>query len=350
MIDKRSDYRKVSIPVEMKIDGGIMPLRLSKSQLRGEDICFLTEFRNRFIEATSAVESERNLITPIDKRIVGQRFKDVIKTIRDNLDSGTGVSGRAIKPEATWEQLYSYNDSYEQEIIPLMINPNGKVLREQLQSNDADYDVGHPVEYQPILNLFEDVKLLKRFQCRFYQDYDWGNIVDYNSTVKGNPSYAPSSRAPRFPVVYQLRTSSYFEDSEIKWSSRIMIANQSYFSFTVDRNRMRNLHNSAMVFLSFTVSKSFYTDEYGASRSIYKYYTCPIVCEKKDDSSYEIPTEILLARLQTILEENNLAVSQNQHPEGHSQDGTRGIFAATVNVSSDGWGVFRMNNDLDYED
>ena len=92
-----ADYRWVTIPVDMIINGGIMPLRSDENKviLRGEDVCFLMEA----LREIYSVVNNSNATMTMDKRILGERYRTVINGFRGFAQRASTSAGKPLKGE-----------------------------------------------------------------------------------------------------------------------------------------------------------------------------------------------------------------------------------------------------------
>ena len=93
MINDRTDYRWVTIPDDMLINGEIMPLRQNKGSIRGEDVCFLLEAMSEIYK----VVNNANTSNVMDKRILSERYRRVINQFRTWSQVSPRQAGKPVK-------------------------------------------------------------------------------------------------------------------------------------------------------------------------------------------------------------------------------------------------------------
>lgn len=159
MISSRTDYDFVTIPLSIKINGEIMPLRANKNELRGEDPSFLLE-----------AEAERRVIwnggtttkSTMTREIEGARLQRIARQLREDV-----TGGRYIKPWPTGPVYDIDND--------LATSLNLKYSEADLASSPDDFSRGHPLVQEDVMKMFKDTGLLRN--CNLYST--WNN-ADYN--------------------------------------------------------------------------------------------------------------------------------------------------------------------------
>lgn len=159
MISDRADYDFVDIPDTIRINGEIMPLRLNKHELRGEDPSFLLE-----------AEAERRVIwnggtvpkTTMTHEIRGDRLQGIARQLREDV-----TEGRYIPP---WPAGPLYDIDGD-----LVTSLGLKYSETDLVSSPDDFKSGHPLVQEDVEKLFTDTGLLRI--CNLYQT--WLN-AEYN--------------------------------------------------------------------------------------------------------------------------------------------------------------------------
>ncbi len=160
MISDRSEYDFVDIPDAIKINGEIMPLRLNKHELRGEDPAFLMEAADerRIIWNGGTVPK-----TTMTREIRGDRLQGIARQLREDV-----TEGRYIRPWPTGPVYDIDND--------LATSLNLRYSETDLVSSPDDFTRGHPLVQEDVAKLFVDTGLLRN--CNLYQT--WNN-ANYNN-------------------------------------------------------------------------------------------------------------------------------------------------------------------------
>lgn len=179
MINRREDYKFVSVPNELSVDGSVLPVRVSRNDgswkhLKGEDPAFLQEamFERLFCcsnGSTTLLYTEdypsgmnyawsgikQDFYTePPDRHIVGQRIKDTVNA----LHAMRRVYARQIPQTPQHGAWYVENRSSSltlPEILGVSIQQNA------LKSDPSDFDTGSPLSKDSLQNVFDDLQTLR---------------------------------------------------------------------------------------------------------------------------------------------------------------------------------------------
>ena len=157
MIKSRDEYDFVTIPDEIRIDGGIMPARDvagdgSWRQLRGEDPAFLMEGVR---ERKKAVWASTETRVELDRAIRASRLAGVAFDIRKM------ASHRAapyfVKPFEDVAVHGAVDGSFD------TFFQDAKFTADDLASSEDDFAVGAPLRADPVRALFYDMQRLRSF-------------------------------------------------------------------------------------------------------------------------------------------------------------------------------------------
>ena len=153
MIRSRGEYKFVTIPETIRIDGGIMPARDvagdgSWRQLRGEDPAFLMEgVRER--RAALGLTAEK---VGMDRALRASRLAGVARDIRQMAKRGS-LETRFVKPFELNSAVH-YLDSEAK--IPWTF-----VTEDDLVSHYNDFQAGGQLRADPVRKLFRDMQLFR---------------------------------------------------------------------------------------------------------------------------------------------------------------------------------------------
>lgn len=158
MIKSRGEYKFVTIPETIRIDGGIMPARDAAGdgswrQLRGEDPAFLLE---GLAERRAALGLS---VSPaaMDRAMRASRLAGVADGLRAL--ATRAAAPRFVRPESVGEAPVhgadgdGFDDFY----------PDARISAADLVSSAGDFAAGGPLRADPVRALFRDLQLLRSF-------------------------------------------------------------------------------------------------------------------------------------------------------------------------------------------
>ena len=156
MIKSRDKYEFVTIPDEIRIDGGIMPARDvaadgSWKHLRGEDPAFLMEGVQERWRAIGLYYTH----VEMDRALRASRLQGVVYEIR-NMVSRMGAP-YFVKPFEDVTVHGAENSSFD------TFFPDARFQAEYLASSAGDFAMGAPLRADPVRALFYDMQRLRSF-------------------------------------------------------------------------------------------------------------------------------------------------------------------------------------------
>lgn len=367
MLTQRYDYKTITIPYDMQINGKVMPERLNEEEepklLYGEDICWLSERMNRWIMVSGMYGYSYDKNTVIDKRIIGKRYQNIIDWMsRSSQDYGF-LSGKFMNPNTTWDAFYEFRLEDSPGNAPADFNPNCALSSSVFEANRDDFATGQPLKYEPISALFNDFTKWNSVQTQYYTS----GLGNYGYSVDNHDShgYVPSRKQPQQQHVFYLFARDGGEmrksgsgSSEVwywypDWGWKAWYLGDAPTNdalFEVPQNALQFLGDAAIAFIKLIVSVSFHTTQYDRYTGYQKkdsrqwMYFCPIQCEKSDNG-YIIPYSSIRSCTNQIIQRRGLS---NPDPGGYSSDGSKGIYDADISISSEGWGIVSLNDEMDY--
>lgn len=194
MITSRDQYDFVSIPDEIRIDGGIMPARDvandgSWKVLRGEDPAFLREATSERLKFAFSVPVESHSMT---RKVDGSWLREVTSDIKSLFRAGSNSSSFC-KPLPsdlpTWMVSTEYN---LKDVYGLNLSLSDSV------SNENAFDNGSPLKADEIRRMFYDLKTTSQFIAQ--DDSLWNpqlnmgtyQIVEYQKIGSYTPPDPPT--------------------------------------------------------------------------------------------------------------------------------------------------------------
>lgn len=209
MINDRSQYEFVTIPSEIKIDGGIMPARdvaggNAWRLLRGEDPCFLLEGIGERRTAALCSTQGRETFT---KMIEHTRLSGIASSLR-LLCSSNGFCNGVQNPQPIYDAQYG-ND---------FIIDNYGLAKTDFASSASDFATGGALVANNIRKLFYDFKNITHFTSLNRGWYSPVSFSEWETTTShnGDDCYAKLVSAPSVSAIYYVVDSWYSsEDEEI---------------------------------------------------------------------------------------------------------------------------------------
>lgn len=340
MIDDRSKYEFVLVPSDMLINGAIMPVRIDKRQLRGEDICFCLELWRR-MQSLSLVDSY-NFKYAMDKQISGFRIQQIIDWIHQmGLMSGAS-NVKPIQPDARFDSRYVFDLSQSSgSTCPGILAPGNIVTDSDLISNRDNFEPGQPVDSTYIGYLFQDIAKMRRFQMLTFAEYNFGYVYSWRTKTAGDQSYFHDWTNPTWPYLYKFRAESYQSGSQTLWAQKRWTMVGGSFQIPIDRDKMRFIQRSARLFVPFTFVKRWYYNNDFESKNLHKMYVYPIQCSASGNN-FLISSSDVANIVETIKNENNFPESGNINSGSPSADGSSGIWDASISIDTPNWMVCNL--------
>lgn len=173
MIDQKSDYDFVTWPYDgsIQVDGSIMPIRQQSQNttLRGEDVAFLYEVIQR-TRKSSRMTTGGLYMT---KRIDGDPVQDVITELRNFQALGPAYSGKPLYQSASFDQIYEMPNGGSPFKTPAQLNPDAAIYT-GIVSQGGFFANGQPLSRTHMMEVFDDLKLIRRFQTDVTGSDDFG--------------------------------------------------------------------------------------------------------------------------------------------------------------------------------
>lgn len=163
MISSANDYIWVTPGVDIRIDGGIMPVRDVANDgtwkvLRGEDVAFCLEgaYERCGAGAIKGPNYYSKYTRNVDKVIIGSRWRAAVRSLRDAAD-------RAINDVPG----YPMSDSIPEQIpgsatIPMLYG-NLMFDKSKLRSDEVKFNPKMPMRADDVRDVFHDMALLRAF-------------------------------------------------------------------------------------------------------------------------------------------------------------------------------------------
>lgn len=200
MIDSREQYRLVEIPPGMVIDGQILPLRTGTEQrvLRGEDVCFLMEHRNR---ARMAFTDDFNIFDSMDFVLRGSRLQALVDWMQRWTERDDTLGGIPVDSDISFARVYAWDEDQSPTDIPVRLAPGRRLDLGDIASSPASFMSGQAVALQPLVTLFNDFDKFRTFQGRFSQGMNWYTHSGYTE-IRVDPEHVITRRT-NLPNVYR---------------------------------------------------------------------------------------------------------------------------------------------------
>lgn len=262
-----------------------------------------------------------------------------------------GGYGKAIYPSATFEDMYTFEDWVQVQYAPCELEPSAGMSSAGIMSNAEDFDSGKPLKTLPVMMLFGDMKTFKKMQTAFWQPNEYA-VTEWKER-KADPNDFVWQRDIRSPYVFRYRAEEEYVDQSTgyvwRWKMKYAKTMENY-TWEVPAKSIRYMGGDATVFLQVKITKDFYTDkeQYAWNTKTWT-YVFPIQCVKDEPAGgFTVRSEKLLECMDTVRALHGLGDEDTPHPEGHSTDGSAGLFGAAIWLDFNGWGVFGMNSEMDY--
>lgn len=244
MINNRAQYDFVNIPANMIINGEVMPHRNNKDILRGEDACFIVESHK---EREIAVFGSEPPMHQMDFAIRASRLFDAASWYRNYVDIGDDQWSPMALNSNNLSTCYieeSENNKTGTGKPPTAIDKNIILRRNQLKSTPFDFTPNGRVAKQPILDLFDDINLIKKFQTNVPANISnrWAYDLQYNFTRTG--SYEINPRLPPTILNWDI-----FRDSTLVQELK---TGSGQFYIDVGQRRMKYIKN-VKLFVAYSV-------------------------------------------------------------------------------------------------
>lgn len=181
MVTQRKDYRFVDIPKDIKIDGSVMPHRGNKDLLLGEDPSFILEsFAERDYVRYGCYAAPSFKMTKV---IEGARYRTVIDQYKDWVRLPYHADGKPLDPLWGPQSEYSGGSEYSLK-APCELDPDARLTLVGFKGNSNLFNRGRPVERQPIMDVYDDLRLLRHFQV-YIPQYGLLSDTSYSRSVEG---------------------------------------------------------------------------------------------------------------------------------------------------------------------
>lgn len=347
MITAKGQYKTISIDSEIKIDGGIMPRRIKKDQLRGEDICYLAEKMNRLLKLQGIYYTGQT-VGSVDKRIIGSRFQCVIDWLKYSETFPDSSAGKFIVDNASFKP--SYHSDTQSFKAPCELDQDVALVH-SVQSNRDDFNTGKPVKKDPINTLLDDMKPRVKLQGTFYQYGGWKGF-QYLTIANDPGGDIPERRKPSAPYAFSLECEEIYDSKkeEYKWVWKKWTLNNGQSNkYQIDKDIIKYMSPYATLFVQIVTEKSFFTDkDHYYTDTNHNVDIFPVTVFGKQQDGYLLYYADYLSILEQVKTKYRLANTDTPNPAGHSQDGSAGVFRAKIWFNDLAWGVFRLNEEMDY--
>lgn len=305
MINNRTDYRWVTIPDDMLINGEIMPLRQNKGSLRGEDVCFLLEAMSEIYK----VVNNANTSNVMDKRILSERYRRVITQFRTWAQISPTQSGKPVKG-GQWQKYYDLDSSTI--VSPTYMDSSMAVGVEELQADVSAFQTGKPLNQQEVMKIFED-----QMKMRFFQIYTGlqTNLMQnptYN-VVKTGKEEVHEDVAPPYTWNYATKISS--SNGVETYSSEETTLNGGQFLYDPGNAYLKDLNfvKRAIVFVQFFLSVRRYDN---SSLKRFHYNRCYPISAVLQDGKFVIDSKQVVDAVNEFIAQQNFNLNPTNRNNG----------------------------------
>lgn len=163
MISSADDYIWVTPGVDIRIDGGIMPVRDVANDgtwkvLRGEDVAFCLEGAYERCGAGAIIGPDyySKYTRNVDKVIIGSRWRAAVRSLRDAAD-------RAINDVPGYPMSDSIPAQIPESATIPMLYGNLMFDKSKLRSDDSKFNPKMPMRADDVRDVFHDMALLRAF-------------------------------------------------------------------------------------------------------------------------------------------------------------------------------------------
>lgn len=290
MIKSRDEYDFVTIPDEIRIDGGIMPARDvagdgSWRQLRGEDPAFLMEGvreRQRAIglSYTPAV---------MDRALRASRLADIAYAIRKM--ASRRAAPYFVKPFEDVAVHGTEDSSFE------TFFPDAKFTAEDIASSEDDFSVGAPLRADPVRALFYDMQRLRSFISGGPDEtkgtaWEIGKSA-YDEDHRFYPPTSPSNVVYRYEMLMNRQSDGQPEGGSYSMECRL---SKGSFSSSLEDTSAADLVSSCKTYAVFAASYALYKRATSEGRVVESSYSCvPVPCTIADGVASVAAADIMAA-------------------------------------------------------
>ena len=290
MIKSRDKYDFVTIPDEIRIDGGIMPARDvaadgSWKHLRGEDAAFLLE----------GIQERRRAIglsyTPVemDRFLRASRLATVAHDIRQMALSW--VAPYFVKPFEDVAVHGKSDTSFD------TFFPDAKFTAEYLASSADDFAVGAPLRADPVRALFYDMQRLRSF-ISGGPDETNGTAWEieksaYDEDHRFNPPTSPSNVVYRYAMLMNRQNDGQPEGGSYSMECRL---SKGSFSSSLEDTSAADLVSSCKTYAVFFARYELYKRATSEGSVNEASYSCvPVPCTIADGVASVAAADIMAA-------------------------------------------------------
>lgn len=304
MITNRSDYRWVTIPDDMLINGEIMPLRQNKGSLRGEDVCFLMES----LREIYSVVNNSNATLTMDKRILGERYRTVINGFRGFAQRASTSAGKPLKGEG-WQKYYDLGDTSF--YSPAYIDSTMILDENELKADATKFESGKPLNQQAVMDIFEDQMMLRHFQISQPQ-YNLIQNATY-SVVKTGKEDVHEEVSP--PTVWNYATKISYSNGVETYSSEETTLSGGNFSYDPSYTLLKDYQfiKRAIVFVKFMLSVRRYNNSSLTRYTFNRTYPMNAVVQ---DGKYVLDSQQVVSAVKEFVADQNLNLDPTNRNNG----------------------------------
>lgn len=351
MLTSRDQYETMTIPYTIKIDGGIMPCRQNQDQLRGEDPAYLNEYMNRFI----IIAGSRYYSPAVNKQLYGnsirgQYFEYVVRWMKDSLGKENSYAAKPVYSTAQWDSMYVREGLWVVTPSPCDLNENAGLPLEICQSDENDFAHDQPLKKEHMTQLFSDLSNFKAVQTDYWQSNDLQN-KSFNLQADDPNNYVGNNHSPRGSEVFSFRADDqWIKDDTFAWRwKRWHLVSGDEFLFKIPEKNLKYMASTALLFLEIHIVKSFWSKpNQGDWDRTYSTYYFPVTA-KKTSQGYSVTFQQYNSSIEQVKQLHGLDAGSNPNPGGYSTDGSNGVYNCYITLAFTNWGVFKMNNAMDYE-
>lgn len=270
MIRSRGEYKFVTIPETIRIDGGIMPARDvagdgSWCQLRGEDPAFLMEgVRERQAALGMSVEKVK-----MDRALRADRLSNIALALNEMAKRGS-IETRFVKPFELNSAVH-YLDSVAE-------TPWAFVTENDLVSYYNDFQARGQLRADPVRKLFRDMQLFRHVMANVGDEVVNVTNWDFVRSAKNEDTYYDKTDPLNFQA-YKYRMTGASSDSgqALEW----MMSGGTFTAKLPDTSDAR-LFSYCRTIIMFTSSYS--KNEMNTTKGYSEYYYSyvPVPCAIED--------------------------------------------------------------------
>lgn len=227
MVTQRREYRFVDIPSGIKIDGSVMPKRGNKDLILGEDPCFIQEaFAEREYVRSGCIGAPT---FEMNKNIVGERYRNVIDKYMDWVGLPYRDSGKPLDPLWVPKRDYYAGSEYST-MSPCQLDQDARLILSEFKGNSNMFKRGSPVKSQPIMDVYDDLKLLRHFQIKIPQDELLTNCT-YSRSLEGSFNV---ERSIQPPYIWRWYSDERSTDNGKVWAAETKMLDTGSFHFKTE--------------------------------------------------------------------------------------------------------------------